>query len=410
MTLDLRYRIHQGWHWGTVGVWIPIMSLFLLDGGLNLFELGLFGAAFGLSNVLLEVPTGGLADQYGRVRIYRWALLFNVLAYSLFLFVELTLPAMLAGAMLAGASRALSSGTVDSWYVEQLKLVGRENDTHKALGAAAMWNTIGVAVGALLGGMLPQWIGIHLSPDNIYFVNVGFVALSYLLLCLVTKLVLHEPELIDNAEQHTPMSRIVNAVQYIGTDHNLRLILLGRLLFGFALASCENYWQPGVQLLQENAEQTMILGFITAAFAFAGAIGNGLSSKYTIWLKQHYGLALWLAFAASSIFLFLMAKAPNLPLFCCALIGMYACTGLIGPMLKTLTHSLVTNNYRASAMSLNSLTHQFGGTLSGIGIGWVIQQTTIATGWQLVAIIVVVATLSMFAIELPQSRLQSSTT
>ena len=47
-----------------------VNTLFLLDAGLDKFEVFLANAAFTAGSVLFEIPTGVLADQHGRFRIY----------------------------------------------------------------------------------------------------------------------------------------------------------------------------------------------------------------------------------------------------------------------------------------------------------------------------------------------------
>ena len=52
--------------WLPVGFLLPVLVLTLVERGLGLSEIGLVFTAYGLTTVLLELPTGGIADSFGR--------------------------------------------------------------------------------------------------------------------------------------------------------------------------------------------------------------------------------------------------------------------------------------------------------------------------------------------------------
>ena len=63
--LSILASFNLSFHWFAMGIIIPIMTLFLLEKGLTLLQIGIAFAVYSAATVLLELPTGGLADSIG---------------------------------------------------------------------------------------------------------------------------------------------------------------------------------------------------------------------------------------------------------------------------------------------------------------------------------------------------------
>ena len=64
----------------------PVYPLFLQSRGLDLFEVGLVFAIFQFSTFLFEVPTGAVADLYGRKASFLLSCLIRMSAFALYAF------------------------------------------------------------------------------------------------------------------------------------------------------------------------------------------------------------------------------------------------------------------------------------------------------------------------------------
>ena len=73
--------------WGPVGLFVPVLVLLPLDKGLTLGQVGLVTAAQGLLVLVLELPTGGLADAIGRRPVLIGAAVISLGALVIFLTV-----------------------------------------------------------------------------------------------------------------------------------------------------------------------------------------------------------------------------------------------------------------------------------------------------------------------------------
>ncbi|NNH24459.1 MFS transporter, partial [Pseudokineococcus marinus] len=112
-----RYVALTALRWFPTGLLVPVLVLLAVDRGLSLTEVGLVAAAQGVVVLLLELPTGGLADALGRRPLLVVAGIVGTAALAVLLVAGS--PAVYAAAFaLMGVWRALDSGPLQSWYVD----------------------------------------------------------------------------------------------------------------------------------------------------------------------------------------------------------------------------------------------------------------------------------------------------
>src|ERR1700712_604399 len=79
-----RYLLLLALRWLPVGLVIPVSVLLLTQRGLSLAQVGLAVSAQGIVVLLLELPTGGLADAVGRRPVLLAATLVDAAALAVF--------------------------------------------------------------------------------------------------------------------------------------------------------------------------------------------------------------------------------------------------------------------------------------------------------------------------------------
>ncbi|MEM3641310.1 MAG: MFS transporter [Candidatus Bathyarchaeia archaeon] len=102
---------------------IPYLAYYLFQSlglGYSFLYMAIFALVFGL----FDYPTGGLADRFGRRRIYALGLVFVGISY---LMVALyTFPiVVVSAAFLAGFGAALQSGSLEAWITDELRKTGK---------------------------------------------------------------------------------------------------------------------------------------------------------------------------------------------------------------------------------------------------------------------------------------------
>ena len=112
-----RFWLLAGLRWLPVGLLLPVMTLLPLQRGLTVAQLGAALATQGIVVLLLELPTGGLADALGRRPVVLASAGFAIVALGLVAVARSPLAFAVAFGVM-GVFRALDSGPLNAWFVD----------------------------------------------------------------------------------------------------------------------------------------------------------------------------------------------------------------------------------------------------------------------------------------------------
>jgi len=137
----------------SMGLWVPVSVVYLLDSGFDLAFVATVQAVFSLALLAAEVPTGYLGDRLGR----RWTLAvgsgWRALCVGGYAVADgaAAFVALQAG---LGVAWALRSGTSEAWLYELLGAAGDEDAFARIEGRASTLLLSASAAGAVAGGVL----------------------------------------------------------------------------------------------------------------------------------------------------------------------------------------------------------------------------------------------------------------
>lgn len=133
-------------------VFLPIIPIYYTEYvGFSIASLGLLAALFALVNMMMNVPTGYVADRFGRVRALRigsWLLVGSTLLYA-------GLPTQLgiaAGIVLEAIGFAFLAGSGQSMVHDSLEVLQRQKEYSKVLSRA---QSLALIVNAGLVALVP---------------------------------------------------------------------------------------------------------------------------------------------------------------------------------------------------------------------------------------------------------------
>ena len=155
--------------------------LFLVQQGLSYSEIGVLYAVREISINLIEIPSGMLADAFGRRRVLIFSFLSYILSFLIFYMSKsflLYLPAFI----LFGAGDAFRSGTHKGLIMTYLKQKGWSNLKISYYGHTRSWSQRGSALSSLIAGTIifagGNYQNIFLLSTIPYVLNL-FLILSY---------------------------------------------------------------------------------------------------------------------------------------------------------------------------------------------------------------------------------------
>ena len=136
----------------------PFLILVFREKGLSFFQIGILIGFREICTNLFEIPSGALADLYGRRR----AMIFSFCAYitSFAIFADSESLFLLFGAMFFfGLGDAFRSGTHKAMIFDWLRLQGRSDEKTKIYGYTRSWSQMGSAISVLIAGGLVFYRG-----------------------------------------------------------------------------------------------------------------------------------------------------------------------------------------------------------------------------------------------------------
>jgi MFS family permease len=134
-----------------------VNTLFLLDAGLDIFEVFIANAAFTAGMVVFEIPTGVVADTVGRRASFLLStvvLLGGTIAYVAIAAADGGLVPFIAASVVLGLGFTFYSGAVEAWVVDALAASGYEGELDRIFARGAMVSGGAMLLGTLGGGAL----------------------------------------------------------------------------------------------------------------------------------------------------------------------------------------------------------------------------------------------------------------
>jgi MFS family permease len=157
-------------------LFLPIWVIYLTDHrGLSFTEVTVLDAAFWVVLVIMEVPTGAIADRWGRKVSLMWGAFANAIAIAVFA-VAAGYGVILVSYLAWGIAWTLFSGADTAFFYDSLRAVKREGEYQRLYGRCWAFQQTGVLAGLLLGAPMAAWTSLPVP----ILVNAGIMALAFL--------------------------------------------------------------------------------------------------------------------------------------------------------------------------------------------------------------------------------------
>jgi MFS family permease len=380
--------------------------------GFSLFQIGSAMAVYSATIVLLEVPTGGLADAVGRKRV-------SLLAYSLMAVTGIihlftfTFPLLLVGWALYGASRALASGALEAWFVDALQTADPEIDLQPPLARAGTVSLLALGIGTLVGSALPQFFA-DLPEDGTAVLTPMAMPILFslgikLLLIAVVALTIREPR--PSGCQNSWRSGLrqmplilQDAFQLSRRSPTILLLLTTTAAAGLAMVALETFWQPRFAALLGGAtENSFYFGVLLAGSFGVGMVGNIAATPLSRLLRQRYALVAAAAQGLFGLALLILAGQTAVPLAALCFWLTYFNMGLVNSPHAALINREIPATRRSAMLSVQSLAGYAGSMIGSVGLSYLAEQRSISAAWMVAGLVVVVSSVLYWQIDRQQA-------
>lgn len=387
--LDRGYLRSLALRWGATVLAMPVLVPLLQARGLDLAQVGLVLATFAAVTAAAEIPTGGLADAFGRVRATLVADALSI-AWRIGAVFAHDLTGFVAAAALGGLARALQSGALDAWYVDARRRLAPAADLQRPLARAGTVSALAIGAATLVGGFLPLLgpaLGLE-SAQGAVALGLPFVAATVLgIVAMLATLPLRDAAAGPAAGRAAarPDRVFAGAWRAWRAQPTLAALALVSGLGGGIVTGYELLFPPELIARWSGAAAPAIGVGFAGAFV-ASALGQALGGRARGGAPAAGALGFAVVAAAT------LAALPVLPApwSALAVIGTlwvaYGALGFTGPALGDAFHRRAPSAQRAVLLSVQSLLAYAVGVGASVGLGAVATAFGTAAAWTVVSV------------------------
>lgn len=375
-----RYLFLSALRWYATGLTFPVQVLLFTARGLDLSTIGLLIALFSGLVVLLELPTGSLADLLGRRR----TMLVSAGTYvcsALCVAVAQQWWQFAVALALSATARALGSGPLEAWYVDTVRAIDPKASLRTGISWGWAAEALALGAAATIGGAIPRWVN-GLSGDGL------ILPLSIPALCAAAvgmcSLIAHAVLMVEPQCQRRRAGvsgQIRDGVRLAWVDPAIRLLVTRTALIGVAIIALETLAPLQFAELLGGPERAAAAYGILVTAAW---LGSGAGSAAAPALCRVVGRTPLATAAVATALTAVAVSLLGMGGFVLAAVGYvlaYVLAGVPGPLAAEVLHERVDAARRATLVSVNSLALQvgaLGGALAiprlasahGFGYGW----------------------------------------
>ncbi|MCH2066912.1 MAG: MFS transporter [Shimia sp.] len=391
------FQIHQFLDRFAMGLTVAVVTLALTDRGMDLFQISLLFGVYSLTTMTMELPFGGLADSIGRKPVFLTAVIASLISLALFLSSSNFYVLALSFAFI-GFGRALRSGTLDAWFVETFKTTAPNVDVQPALAKAQTANAIGLAMGAILGGLLPDILGPYAQSLGFSPYDTSYAASFAVMLGVFafTKLAIIEPPRPKHPrgliQGFANVPLVIKDAGLLALKHRtLSLLLAALAIFLMATNPVEVLWPTFAKPMLDATFANTAIGALTATYFFAIAFGAALSPHVSKLFKRHHAKTLAATFTCLAALQIALAYQGHILAFATVFILYSICLGICETPASSILHRCVADHQRSTLLSLRSLIQQLGAALGLLLTGSVAELYSLSIAWSLGAVFLLLA-------------------
>lgn len=316
---------------------VPILIPFYESNGLTKTQVFSVQASYALAVLLLEIPSGYLADVMGR----RITLILGAIGLPLGLFVYVSSSTffmfVLAELVLAAAG-SMRSGCESALIYDTLIQMGAETEYKKFEGRTQFFTRFGSAIASIFGGLAALF-----SFSTPFYINI---ATSIFMLPLALSLI--EPKR-KSLKSKNPLGDILRICRSCYTNPKLRLLMLfSAMIMSTGIVGVWSYF-----LYYESLHINLgYFGVIFAVFQLSSALGSTKAYSLQKKIGPNKSIALALVIGVNFLLLGILREIWLIPLiFLNALIW-----GFVYPLFLDYMNRLTPSETRATVLSVANMT------------------------------------------------------
>jgi len=337
----------------------PYLIIYLVASGLSLFEVGLLISIREIIIYIFEIPSGVIADMYGKKAELIICFIFYIISFFLF-FIATGFGIFALAMILFGLGEAFRSGTHKSMIMSFLEKNDIGASKTKVYGQTRAMSLIGSMVMSIIAIVFVIWL-----PELKYLFLISIIPylLDMLLIASYPKSLNERRESTFNLK--TFLKQNLESIKYTFSAKKVRKLVIDEGLYQAGYKSIKDYVQPVIIALSVSAGLIAFSNYtadenlkiyIGIIYAFIYLISS-LASRYSYKLAKkvnHYGLINIMWLLSGAVALILSFFLNNLFIIFLSFILIYVFLNLRKPVMIEEIGNNSDETKRASVLSIES--------------------------------------------------------
>ncbi len=351
----------------------PVLAVLFVDLGLRLEDYSRLNALWALTILLLEIPSGALADTIGRKKLVVFSAILMVIEMGLLIFAPIhggwvLILMCVTNRILSGVSEAAASGADQALAYDTLDAKGKASLwEEKVLPVVMRARSAGFVVAMLLGGVLYDsdavnslfgFIGIETAFTSAQTMRLPlWMVFIQGVLCLIIALQMQEvgeKKTLEKGALRHAVKLTLETIKWSFTTKKVTIVILGTMLID---AFIRNYATVTSEYYREIELPAWSWGFMGAS---AGLLGM-VTPTFAKWLDKRFSPAMALTVIASIAFVGLLGVGFTIPIY--GFLPSIICMttfGLFGFISDNNLHKLADSSRRATILSVKNMALNLG--------------------------------------------------
>lgn len=362
---------------------MPIIVLFFQEHGLSLTEVMILQAVYSISVALLEIPSGYIADVFGRKKTIILSTIFCFIGYLIFSnFSDFYLFAL--AEVLLGFGGSLMSGSDSALIYDTLLEENNKKIYSKIEGRSYAIGNFSEAIAGILGGILATsslFLPIYIQT----FILFWSIPVAFLLV---------EPTINTKNPMQLKFKAILDIFNYtLVRNQRLRWLIIFSASMGVATLSIAWFSQP---LFKSLEIPIIYFGLLWAILNMSA----GITSFNSHIIENKFNLKKIMFFITIGMVLSFISIGYLDHLFALVFVlFIYLLRGIITPLMKNCINEETNSNKRATVLSIRSFAIRISFAITAPLLGYIVDLYTLNYAFYLLGFLVFIfAFLSIYKI------------
>ena len=335
----------------------PFMLIYFLDQSLNLFHIGILFSIREIIIYIFEIPSGVIADRYGKKTELVFCFIFYITSFILFFFATGFVGFVFAMSLFA-LGEAFRSGTHKAMIMAYMDRHELKDSKTRIYGLTRSYSLIGSMIASLVSIGLVLWL-----PSIRYLFLVAIIPYVIDLLMILTY-----PNYLNEKRDATFSIKSfiksnIDGITYTFKNKNVRNAVFNSSTYQAFFKAIKDYIQPLIlaitgsiivfSSLDNDQHKTIYIGIIYTIIYFISAISSR-NAHYVQGFGSHKTLIKWMWFLTAVVLLVMSFLQSSLIIVFSVFVVLYVIMNIRKPIMVDVIGEATVDDKRATVLSIEA--------------------------------------------------------